>query len=246
MGTDYLEIKVNDISRPTANAGPDQIVENGSIVTFNGSQSFDNVGISNYSWAFTFDGSPISLFNSNPIFNFTIPGNYSVTLIVYDLAGNSATDTMTVTVNPPLDSDGAGIPDSLDIFPYDNTEWQDSDSDGIGNNADNDDDGDGYLDTWEQFLGTDPLDPTKIPSDIDGDGIPDGDAANSQPWMDTDDDNDGVPDAEEGELAEPSFIEGHWWLILLIPLIVVLCLMVALRRKPEPVERLTEPNEIKI
>jgi hypothetical protein len=67
----------------------------------------------------------------------------------------------------------------------------------IYSSADND--SDGYLNTWEEYLGTDPLDPNSSPIDTDSDGIPDGDLDNSQPWMDFDDDNDNYTDREELE-----------------------------------------------
>jgi len=80
-----------------------------------------------------------------------------------------------------LDTDRDGIIDSLDLFPLDSTEWSDSDSDGIGNNADTDDDNDGVSDSSDAF----PLDSTET-VDTDSDGI--GNNA------DTDDDGDGVDD----------------------------------------------------
>lgn len=64
-----------------------------------------------------------------------------------------------------------------------------------------DSDNDGYLDTWEEFLGTNPHDPNDKPLDIDGDGLPDGDITNSQSWMDTDDDNDELSDSKELEIG---------------------------------------------
>lgn len=39
---------------------------------------------------------------------------------------------------PPADGDGDGVPDALDAFPADPTEWTDTDGDGIGDNADPD------------------------------------------------------------------------------------------------------------
>lgn len=39
---------------------------------------------------------------------------------------------------PPADADGDGIPDSLDAFPADPTEWADTDGDGMGDNSDPD------------------------------------------------------------------------------------------------------------
>ena len=67
------------------------------------------------------------------------------------------------------DSDGDSIPDAEDAFPFDETEWIDTDGDGVGNNSDADDDGDGISDADELLIGTDPL---RI--DTDGDSMPDG------------------------------------------------------------------------
>ena len=39
--------------------------------------------------------------------------------------------------NPPPDSDGDGVADSIDAFPNDATQSFDDDSDGVGNDADN-------------------------------------------------------------------------------------------------------------
>lgn len=49
------------------------------------------------------------------------------------------------------DTDGDGVADGDDAFPNDNTETADSDSDGIGNNADLDDDNDGVPDASDAF-----------------------------------------------------------------------------------------------
>jgi hypothetical protein len=43
-----------------------------------------------------------------------------------------------------------------DAFPFDPNEWQDTDGDGIGDNADTDDDNDGYNDHEEIKRRTDP------------------------------------------------------------------------------------------
>ena len=65
----------------------------------------------------------------------------------------------------------------------------DTDGDGIVNSEDLDDDNDGYSDSDEIKVGTDPLDNTDIPLDTDKDGIPN--------VFDKDDDNDGIPDKDE-------------------------------------------------
>jgi hypothetical protein len=69
------------------------------------------------------------------------------------------------------DNDGDGVDNSIDAFPDDAYEWLDTDSDGIGNNADTDDDGDGMPDSWEaQYEGLNPL-VNDAQNDLDGDGI---------------------------------------------------------------------------
>jgi len=89
------------------------------------------------------------------------------------------------------DTDRDGIPDAIDAFPQDPNETVDTDSDGVGNNADTDDDGDGVPDVTDRF----PLDPVES-VDTDGDGI--GNSA------DPDDDNDGVPDAQDAFPLDPT------------------------------------------
>ena len=92
-----------------------------------------------------------------------------------------ASDTP-LTLRMANDADGDFRADADDAFPNDPAEWLDTDSDGIGNNADLDDDGDGVDDGVDLF----PLDGTES-VDADGDGI--GDNA------DPDDDNDGIEDS---------------------------------------------------
>ena len=53
------------------------------------------------------------------------------------------------------DADGDKVPDVIDAFPTDPTEWIDTDGDGIGNNADPDDDNDGIPDVIDPL----PLEP---------------------------------------------------------------------------------------
>jgi len=87
-------------------------------------------------------------------------------------------------VESTVDSDGDGVVDLIDDLPYDPTEYQDTDGDGIGNNADTDDDNDGVDDIWDQF----PEDPSES-VDTDWDGV--GNNA------DVDDDNDGILDEND-------------------------------------------------
>lgn len=73
-----------------------------------------------------------------------------------------------------LDSDNDGVGDNQDQFPNDATETIDTDGDGLGNNADDDDDNDGTLDNLDQL----PLDANET-VDTDQDGV--GDNADELP-----------------------------------------------------------------
>ena len=117
-------------------------------------------------------------------------GVQQIIFSIFDTSGNTASTTINITVTddfntcssiptPPapggggrgsveVDTDGDGVEDSVDAFPLDPIEWVDTDGDGIGNNADPDDDNDGFEDSIEIIVGTDPLDVLSFPIDTDG------------------------------------------------------------------------------
>ena len=109
---DSLMVFVRDIESPIADAGPDQVVDQHENMTFNGTNSHDNVGISKYKWAFTNDGKTIILYGPTPSFMFHTVGKYLVKLVVYDGEENNAEDYMNVTVRditPPIANAGSDI-----------------------------------------------------------------------------------------------------------------------------------------
>jgi surface protein len=67
-----------------------------------------------------------------------------------------------------IDTDGDGVPDAVDDFPADDSEWIDTDDDLTGDNTDTDDDDDGEPDATDRF----PLDSSET-VDSDGDGAGD-------------------------------------------------------------------------
>jgi len=96
---DTVVVTVEDQTDPVANAGPDQSVNEGATVTFDGSSSTDNVGVDNLTWNFTDASVQITLYGQNPTYVFLSSGTFVVTLTVMDAAGNSDTDTVTIRVN---------------------------------------------------------------------------------------------------------------------------------------------------
>jgi len=100
-GTDALTVTVQDVTPPIAAAGANKTVLRGQETTFNGTNSTDNVGITDYHWEFD-DGTTANM--SSPTHTFDTAGKYEVTLTVSDAAGNTDTDTTFVTVNQPRSS----------------------------------------------------------------------------------------------------------------------------------------------
>jgi len=132
---DAMVVTVRDTTPPTANAGPDRTVNEDFPLPLNGAASTDNVGVANYTWTFV-DGTPQTLYGVSTSYVFATPGTYDVTLTVRDAAGNSAVDTLLVTVldaTPPtanagLDQtvdedalvtfDGSGTADNVGVVNY--------------------------------------------------------------------------------------------------------------------------------
>lgn len=93
-----------DRTLPVADAGPDQSINEDTIVTFNGSASIDNIGIISYVWTFV-DESPKTLIGIFQTYVFANPGLYTISLNVTDFRGNWGTDTLMINVidiTPPI------------------------------------------------------------------------------------------------------------------------------------------------
>jgi len=95
----------DDTSAPVADAGSDQNVSTGSLVTLDGSGSSDADGDSlTYSWSFTSvpDSSGATLSDStvvNPTFTADLDGTYVISLVVNDGTEDSSPDTGTITAS---------------------------------------------------------------------------------------------------------------------------------------------------
>ena len=90
-------------SAPVANAGPDQNVKTGSIITLDGSDSSDeDRDFLTYSWALESapEESNINLIDHttvNPAFIADVDGSYEINLVVNDGEADSAADTVIIT-----------------------------------------------------------------------------------------------------------------------------------------------------
>jgi parallel beta-helix repeat protein len=96
--TPVVNVIVADNDNPVADAGQFQSVISGAPIRFNGTCSRDNIGVANFTWVVTYNGSAVLLYGSSPQFVFWTAGNYSATLTVSDAAGNRATAQVAVLV----------------------------------------------------------------------------------------------------------------------------------------------------
>jgi len=86
-----------DKTKPVANAGLNQTVKVGAMVTFDASRSSDNVGIVGYEWDFGDGTTSTNVTTEHTYLNL---GTYTVKLTVKDAANNTDTYTLTVRVLP--------------------------------------------------------------------------------------------------------------------------------------------------
>jgi len=154
-GEDTMTLTVHDITKPVADAGEGIVASPGERIHLNGTGSWDNVGIENYTWLFFNDGSVVSLYGENNSIVIDTPGEYVITLIVSDLENNIGTDNLSIII-------------------LEGKEGQTGGEEGAGEeeNEEEDADGDGYDDATELAAGSDPDDPDSTPLDLDGDGVP--------------------------------------------------------------------------
>jgi PKD repeat protein len=100
-----MRVTVVDTEPPAAEAGRDLEVLMGAQVTLDATGSTDNVGITRYEWSFRYGPMTQYLVGNTATWRFDLPGEYQVTLVVYDPAGNHDTDVLKVTVvdtDPPV------------------------------------------------------------------------------------------------------------------------------------------------
>jgi len=102
--TDTATVTVleSDETPPVADAGADRTVEVSTAVSFDGTESTDNIGVTSYEWDFD-DGATAT--GATPSHTFTAEGVYNVTLTVADAAGNTDTDVATITVAEHVDEE---------------------------------------------------------------------------------------------------------------------------------------------
>ncbi|MEW8408434.1 MAG: PKD domain-containing protein [Candidatus Thiodiazotropha sp.] len=149
----------------TADTGPDQQAMEKSLVTLDGSESFDPHGtIEHYRWE-QLSGPDALLMNpKGSITQVYLPALAAQTDLLFQLTvindwGMEVTDTVRVAVTPDLtdgDIDGDGVSDDNDSFPDNPNEAYDFDDDGVGDVGDPDRDGDGVVNGVDYYP-NDPL-----------------------------------------------------------------------------------------
>ncbi len=94
-----LRYPISDyLSRPAAYAGRDEVIEQFETYTFDGTGSFDHLGIASYMWTFVHGGENFTLNGSMPSFVFTRMGTYEITLRITNTRGRTDEDIVFITV----------------------------------------------------------------------------------------------------------------------------------------------------
>ena len=119
--TAVVMVTVVDREPPRADAGPDVVAIEDTVVTLDGSGSADNAGIASYVWRCDLSG--FTTTGQRVEWKAPGPGTFVVTLIVTDASNNSAEDEVNVTflsrnlylwLGPFLDADGRPV-DDVDV-----------------------------------------------------------------------------------------------------------------------------------
>ena len=109
LTSQYEDTIILDTTKPTANAGQDQTANVGKAITFDASNSTDNIDIASYQWDF---GDGIAGTGATITHVYASSGTYLVTLSIKDTSGNAATHSVTITVLP-AETEGTGT----QVFP---------------------------------------------------------------------------------------------------------------------------------
>lgn len=117
VGTDSFTVRVRDITPPVADIGENLVVDQGERVRVYGGNCSDNVGIVSYLWELVLGRNTDQ--QTGPVFdyNFTYVAVYHLSVKVFDAAGLSATDEITIVVldtEAPVAAAGADVSVGLD------------------------------------------------------------------------------------------------------------------------------------
>ena len=131
-----IGVTVVDRESPVARAGPDLEVQMGTVLALDATASTDNIGITRYVWTFYYDHQNREFARAVATFTFELPGEYTITLTVYDRVGNYGIDLMKLTVvdtsppeaefwapekwglGRPLTLDASGSSDNVEVTSY--------------------------------------------------------------------------------------------------------------------------------
>jgi len=115
-GQDDIFITVVTDNRPMARAGQDLFITEGDTAMLNAADSFDDIGIVNYTWNLVYAGEPVALYGAENSFTFDAAGMYPITLNVTDSGGKWDLDRLFVSVRPmPIFHAHAGHNRTVDV-----------------------------------------------------------------------------------------------------------------------------------
>ena len=122
--TGTQKVQIRDTTPPDANITYKQKEVTPLIYLFDGSRSFDNVGIIYYNWTIEWNQEVWERTGVTIEFEFTEPGSYIIVLEVKDLMGLVSTETVTITIgepSEPVDNDDTDTDSDMDDDSDNNT-----------------------------------------------------------------------------------------------------------------------------
>ena len=116
---DTTTLVVMDREPPVSVIETTYVVDQGKNLYLDASNSTDNLGISRYEWTFAHDGGQETLEGSHATYAWTVPGNYSCTLLLQDKAGNENSTRFLVSVldtEPPMIEDPGDLQTDMGVL----------------------------------------------------------------------------------------------------------------------------------
>ena len=95
---DYPLMEPMDFEYPVAIAGPDITIRQHSQFHLDGTQSFDDTWIQNWSWVVNLSGEEYILNGEEVTYSIAKVGTYQITLTVWDAVGKTGTDSLDIVV----------------------------------------------------------------------------------------------------------------------------------------------------
>lgn len=112
QGDGFISVWTEDLTPPRANAGGDYHIDGAGSLKLNGTASYDDRRVSNWTWELRLNGHDLTLYGPEPWVTLERPGKYPVRLTVRDPGQNEDSDDAWILVRdiePPVAKAGDDV-----------------------------------------------------------------------------------------------------------------------------------------